>query len=188
MTTWLKYIIETSWNKHQVTIHKIHRRIHSEVTYTSTGLRSKSYIQRLFVFVLWIAGYCWWWWRTDRKIRVWWWRRTDRKIRVWWWWRTIRKIRVWWWWCCSKDQSMMMMMLLFEISEYDDDDVAVRKIRVWWWWCCWSKGQSAEDDVADRKVKVLKIVADRSGQSVDVAEDWRLKMKTTWCWKASNDL
>ena len=77
----------------------------------------------------------------------------------------------------------------------------------------WSKGQSAEDDVVDQKVKVLKmmlliksskcwrcccwskgqiccwskhskIVANRSGQSVDVAEDWRLKMKTTWCWKS----
>ena len=36
MTTWLKYIIETSYNKHRVTIHKIHRRIHFKVTYTST--------------------------------------------------------------------------------------------------------------------------------------------------------
>ena len=36
MTTWLNYIIDTSWNKHWVTIHKIHRWIHSEVTNTST--------------------------------------------------------------------------------------------------------------------------------------------------------
>ena len=81
-----------------------------------------------------------------------------------------------WCWCWSKGQSV-------------DDDVADRKIRIWWWWwwCC-SKSQNAEDVVADRKVKVLKIVADRSDQSVDVTEDGRLKMKTTWCWKASNDL
>ena len=36
MTKWLKYIIDTYWNKHWVTIHKIYRRIHSEVTNTST--------------------------------------------------------------------------------------------------------------------------------------------------------
>ena len=36
MTTWLNYIIDTSWNKHRVTIHKIHRWIHSKVTNTST--------------------------------------------------------------------------------------------------------------------------------------------------------
>ena len=28
----------------------------------------------------------------------------------------------------------------------------------WWRWCFWSKGQSTEDDVADRKVKVLKMM------------------------------
>ena len=52
------------------------------------------------------------------------------------------------------------MMLLFESSKYDDDvtHVADRKIRIWWWWCCWSKGQSAEDVVVDRKVKVLKLL------------------------------
>ena len=75
---------------------------------------------------------------------------------------------------------------------------------LWWWCCCWSKGQSAEDVVTDWKVKVLKmlllierskcwrcccwlkgqVVADQSSQSVDVTEDWRLKMKTTWCWKS----
>ena len=37
-------------------------------------------------------------------------------------------------------------------------------------------------------IEKVKDVADRSGQSVGVAEDWRLNMKTTWCWKASNDL
>ena len=36
----LKYIIETSRNKHRVTIYEIYRRIHSEVTYTSTNISS----------------------------------------------------------------------------------------------------------------------------------------------------
>ena len=44
MIAWLKYIIETSQNNHRVTIHKIHRWIHSEVTYTSTISRSHQYI------------------------------------------------------------------------------------------------------------------------------------------------
>ena len=39
-----------------------------------------------------------------------------------------------------------MMMFLIKRSEYDDDVVADEK------------GQSAEDDVADRKVKVLKMM------------------------------
>ena len=74
--------------------------------------------------------------------------------------------------------------------------------------CCWSKGQNAQDVVADRKIKVLKMflierskwwrcccwsnsqnsedVADRSSQRINDDEDWRLK--TTRCWKASNDL
>ena len=34
--TWLNYIIDTSWNKHRGTIHKIYKWIHSEVTNTST--------------------------------------------------------------------------------------------------------------------------------------------------------
>ena len=33
-----------------------------------------------------------------------------------------------------------------------------------------------------------EVVADQNSQSVAVTKDWRLKMKTTWCWKASNDL
>ena len=41
---------------------------------------------------------------------------------------------------------MMMIMLLFERSKYDEDDVADRK------------DQSAQDDVVDRKVKVLKML------------------------------
>ena len=100
--------------------------------------------------MLWIVGYCWWWWRTDRKIRVWWWWRTVRKIKTWWWW-------CYWWWCCrSKVQSVdddvvdrkfkvLMMMLLIESSKC-------------WWWCCWSKFQSANDDVVDRKFKVLMMM------------------------------
>ena len=85
-------------------------------------------------------------------------------------------------------------LLLFERSEYDDD-VVVRKIRVWWW-CSWSKGQSAEDDVADRKVKVLKMlllierskmlliekvkdVANRSGQSCC----WSKWSRCCCCWR-----
>ena len=38
-----------------------------------------------------------------------------------------------------------MMMIMIERSEYDDDDVADDQ-----------KGQSLDDDVANRKVKVLK--------------------------------
>ena len=40
MTIWLNYIIYTSWNKHGVTIHKIHRWIHSKVTNTTTIVRA----------------------------------------------------------------------------------------------------------------------------------------------------
>ena len=138
--------------------------------------------------MLCIIGCCWWWWCTDRKIRV--------------------------WWCCySKDQSMMMMMLLFERSEYDDDDVANWKVKEMmmmlliertkcWRWCCWSKGKSAEDVAADRKVKDVvdrsgqilllieavkdccwskrsKIVADRSGQRCC----WSKRSKCWCCWR-----
>ena len=34
--TWFNYIIDTSWNKHQGTIHKIYKWIHFKVTNTST--------------------------------------------------------------------------------------------------------------------------------------------------------
>ena len=119
------------------------------------------------------------------------------------------QIRIWWWWCCcwSKGQSV-------------DDDIADREFKVLkmllliersrcWRCCCWLKSQSAED-VADRKDKMLKMlllieklkcwrccwskgqsaedVGDRSSQRINDDEDWRLKMNTTWCWKASNDL
>ena len=40
-----------------------------------------------------------------------------------------------------------------------DYDVSDQKIRVWCWWCCyWLKGQSVDDDIADREVKVLKML------------------------------
>ena len=59
--------------------------------------------------------------------------------------------------------------MMIDRSEYDDDDVAAdRKGKVlmmilmiersMYWRCCfWSKGQGAEDVVADRKVKMLNI-------------------------------
>ena len=115
---------------------------------------------------------------------------------------TMLLIRMWWWWW-SKGQSV-------------EDVAADRKVKVLKM-CCWSKDQSAED-VADQKVKVLKmlLLIERSkcwrccwrccwskDQSVeDVADEkvkrywcWLksccrqiLKTKTIWCWKASNDL
>ena len=61
-------------------------------------------------------------------------------ISMWWWQCTDQKIRIWWWWCCSR-------------------------IKVWLWcwsrcyWSgCWSKEQNAEEVVADRKIKVLKML------------------------------
>ena len=33
-----------------------------------------------------------------------------------------------------------------------------------------------------------EVVAYQNSQSVVVTKDWILKMKTTWCWKVSNDL
>ena len=106
----------------------------------------------------------------------------------------VRNIRVWWCCCCSKNQSMMMM-LLFERSEYYDD-VADRKVKVLkmmllierskCWRCCyWSKGQRCCWSKRSKMllIETVKFVADRSGQGVAVAKDWRLKMKTTWCWK-----
>ena len=93
-------------------------------------------------------------------------------------------------------------------GQYAEDIVADQIVKVLkmllierskcWRCCCWSNSQSAED-VADRKVQVLKmsLLIERSkcwrccwSKTEDVAddEDWRLKMKTTWCWKASNDL
>ena len=81
----------------------------------------------------------------------------------------IERSKYWRCWCWSKGQS----------ANDDVADVADRKIRIWWWCCsnteevvddqkgqstkdvvercCWLKGQSAED-VADRKVKVLKML------------------------------
>ena len=61
-----------------------------------------------------------------------------------------------------------MMMFLIKRSEYDDDVVVDRKAKV------------LKKTVADRKVKelkmlllieVVKVVAGRSSQSVDIAED-----------------
>ena len=84
------------------------------------------------------------------------------------------------------------------------NNVTDRKIKVWWWWCCWSKGQSVDDDIADRKVKVLMLMLliERSkcwywccwskGQSVDVdVVDRKVKVlmlmllierSKCWCW------
>ena len=102
----------------------------------------------------------------------------DRKVKVLKMMLLIESSKCWRWCYWSKGQSveddvadqnvkMLKMMLLIERSK-------------WWRWCCWSKGQSAKDCCWSKQ---SKIVADRSGQSVDVVEDWRLKMKTTWCWK-----
>ena len=114
-------------------------------------------------------------------------------------------------------------MMIFWCWYFDDDDFDVlimfswwcsdQKIRVWWWCCCWSKGQSAEEDVADRKVKVLKIMLliKRSncwrwcfwskGQSAEDVADRKVKVlkmlllieesrcywskwsKYWWCWR-----
>ena len=60
-------------------------------------------------------------------------------------------------------------MFLIERLEYVDD-VFYRNIRVWWWWCCWSKSQSAEDDVANRNIKVLKMML-----LIERSKCWR------WC-------
>ena len=88
----------------------------------------------------------------------------DWKIRIWWWCYCSQ------WWCSLIERSkyddelmleyddVRLMMVLIKRSEDDDNDEPNWKIRVWWWCCCWSKGQSAEDDVAERKVKVLKIL------------------------------
>ena len=85
----------------------------------------------------------------------------------------------------SKDQSVMMMFLI-ERSEYDDDDVSDRKIKVWCWrCCCWSKGQSAEDVAADRKVKLLLIEVVKVLMLLKI-EDWRWRLHDVE--KASNDL
>ena len=74
----------------------------------------------------------------------------------------------------------MMMMFLNERSEYDEDDVSDQKIRVWWWRCCWSKGQSAED-VADQKVKVLKMLMIKRSKDVDA--DQRVTVVENWRWR-----
>ena len=138
---------------------------------------------------------------------------SDRKIRVCWWcfWSKDQSMMMMFlcWWCFwSKDESMMMMFLI-ERSECDDD--YDRQIRIWCWrCCCWSKGQGAEDVVVDQIAKVLNMllierskcwicrcwlkdqnaedVADQSSKRINDDEDWRLNMKTTWSWKASNDL
>ena len=56
-----------------------------------------------------------------------------------------------------------MMMLLIERTKY-------------WRCCCWSKGQSADVDVVDRKVKVLMMML--SIKQSKCCCCWRLKMKT----------
>ena len=124
-----------------------------------------------------------------------------------------RQIRIWWWWCCcwSKGQGAkdvvvdrkvkVLKMLPIESSKcwrcrcwsnsQIVEDVADRKVQVLkmsllierskcWRYCCWSKGPSAEYVTAKLK--------DQNAEDVVDDEDWRLKMKTTWCWKASNDL
>ena len=96
--------------------------------------------------------------------------------------------------------DVWLMMVLIERSEADDKDESDWKIGVWWWCCCWSKGQSAKD-VADRKVKVLKmlLLIERSkcwrcywskGQIVeDVVADWKVKVlkmlliESSKCWR-----
>ena len=67
------------------------------------------------------------------------------------------------WWCIwSKDQSMMMMLLLIERPKYWGccwKMLLIKRSKCWR--CCWSKGQSTEDVaevVADRKVKILKML------------------------------
>ena len=91
-----------------------------------------------------------------------------KRSRVWWWWCTDRNIRVWrWWWSVCDDDD-----ILIKRSKYDDDDsvwelkyddgadhdvtnqnvmmlpIERSKCRR----CCWSKGQSAVDVAANRKV------------------------------------
>ena len=162
---------------------------------------------------------------------------SDWKIRVWWWCFYVddvsdRRIRVWWRCFWLKDQNVMMIMI--DRSEYDDvaADWKVKVLNMLlierskcWRCCCWSNSQITED-VADRKVQVLKMsllierskcwrcccwsnqskcwrcywskgskcwicrckLKDQNAEDVVDDEDWRLKMKTTWCWKASNDL
>ena len=61
-------------------------------------------------------------------------------------------------------------MVLIERSEADDNDESDWKIKVWWRCRCWSKGQSAEEDVADLKVKVLKMML-----LIERSKCWR------WC-------
>ena len=126
-----------------------------------------------------------------------------------------RKIRMWWWWGPDDDDVVLskyddddvlierseyddelmleyddvrLMMVLIERSEADDNDESDWKIRVWWWCCCWSKGQSAEEDVADLKVKVLKMMLlierskywrcywSKGPNAEDVVADWKIKM------------
>ena len=58
-------------------------------------------------------------------------------------------------------------MLMFKRSEYDDD-VVDRKVKVLKMMLLIKKSKSAKDVAVDQKVKD---VADRSSQSVDVAED-----------------
>ena len=112
------------------------------------------------------------------------------------------------WRCCwSKGQNAKDVVA--------DRTVKVPKMllieRSKWWRCrCWLKDQNVEDVVADRIVKVMKMllikrskcwrcrcwlkdqnaedVADQSSQRINDDEEWRLKMKTTLCWKASNYL
>ena len=67
--------------------------------------------------------------------------------------------------------------------------VLIKRSKCWWWYC-WSKGQDAEDVVADQKkeeVKVLKmLLIERSkcwrcccwskSQSAEYVADWKVKM------------
>ena len=107
------------------------------------------------------------------------------------------------WWCFwSKDQRLMIMMILIERSECDDDDILMMMMLMfsgWCFWskdqsmmmmlflierpkcwrrCCWSKGQSVEDDVTDRKVKVLKMLLIEESRCC-----WSKRSKYWWCWR-----
>ena len=71
-----------------------------------------------------------------------------------------------------------MMMFFIERQECDDD--YDRQIRIWWWWCCcWSKGQSVDHDIADRKVKVLKMLLIERSKMLKML----LLIEQSKCWR-----
>ena len=142
----------------------------------------------------------------------------DREVKVMKMLLLIERSRCWRCFCWSKSQSVEDVAdRKVKNAEYVVADRTIKVLNMllierskYWRCCCWSKSQSAEDVadrkvknaedvVADRKVQVLKmsLLIERSkcwrccgSKTEDVAddEDWRLKMKTTWCWKYSNDL